>query len=81
MTKAIEAGYYTVPLKGDIKRLPDKTKTVPIFEKGWNTKWTNALNKDTTDVGGIFTGFINKLVAIDCDNQETFDLFIALDPI
>ena len=79
MKAAVDAGYYTIPLGGSIKRNPDKSKTIPQFEPGWNHKYSINKNDRITDVGGIFTGPINNLVAIDCDNGDTFKLFRELD--
>jgi hypothetical protein len=76
----IELGFYTVPLKGELKRLEDGSKTTPIFQKGWRVHFQNEFNEEATKLGGTITGAISNIIAIDCDSQETYDLFKALDP-
>lgn len=76
----IDLGFYTVPLKGELKRLEDGSKTTPIFEKNWRVTYQDKFNDKATAIGGVITGAISNIIAIDCDDQETYDLFCALDP-
>lgn len=76
----IDAGWHTVPLTGELKRLPDGSKTIPQFEKGWRQKYTAQLNKKVTKLGGVITGAVSGIIAIDCDNEATYELFRSIDP-
>ena len=76
----IDAGFHTVPLKGELKRLDSGKKTTPIFEENWKHKAAVEKNTKATAIGGMLTGEINKIVAIDCDNENTWKLFSSLDP-
>lgn len=76
----IEAGWHTVPLTGELKRLPDGSKTIPQFEKGWRQKYTAQRNKKVTKLGGVITGRVSNILAVDCDNEDTYNLFRSLDP-
>lgn len=76
----IDLGWHTLPLKGELKRLETGKKTIPEFPGNWLTKFTNTLNTIPTHIGGVLTGKVSNIVAIDCDNQATFDLMHALDP-
>lgn len=74
----IDAGWYTVPLGGELKRLPDGSKTEPAFEKNWKVKYAQEFNNKATKLGGALTGKLSNIVAVDCDNTLTFNLFRAL---
>ena len=76
----IDRGWYTVPLSGSIIRNPDGSKTIPIFEKGWKEIYTNNINKEATQIGGVLTGSTSRIIALDCDNEQSFRIFRALDP-
>lgn len=76
----IKAGWWTVPLKGELKRLPNGKKTVPFFETGWKKKYSEQFNEEITDIACVLTGMKSNILAIDCDNQVTYDLFKSLDP-
>lgn len=76
----INAGWYTVPLSGELKRLEGGKKTLPIFEKDWRKKYTAEFNTKRTKLAGSITGACSGIVAVDCDNQMTYDLFMSLDP-
>lgn len=76
----IDLGFYTVPLEGELKRLEDGKKTIPVFEKNWKAKYSNTFNTKATKLGGAITGAISNIIAIDCDDQYTYDLFRAIDP-
>lgn len=81
MQQFIDAGWYTVPLKGKLERLKDsEDKTIPIFEKDWKAKYKATKNTKATAIGGVITGPESNIIAIDCDNGDTYDLFSALDP-
>ncbi len=74
----IDAGWYTVPLGGELKRLPDGSKTEPAFEKNWRVKYAQEFNTKETKLGGALTGKLSNIVAVDCDNTITYNLFNAL---
>lgn len=74
----IDAGWHTVPLTGNLERLPDGTKTVPTFEKDWKAKYHDKRNTKATKLGGVLTGEVSSIVAVDCDNTVTWKLFSAL---
>lgn len=76
----IDLGWHTVPLKGKLERLDDGTKTVPNFEKQWRERYTETKNKTATPLGGTITGKCSNIIAIDCDNTVTYELFRQLDP-
>lgn len=75
----IDLGFYTVPLKGKLERLDNGDKTTPRFEKGWKAKYQTEFNEQATEIGGTITGSLSGIIAIDCDDQETYDLFCGLD--
>ena len=75
----INLGWHTVPLRGELKRFSNQKKTVPEFETGWREKYKKIKNGRSTDLGGVITGEISGIVAIDCDNVETWDIFTKLD--
>lgn len=79
MKQFIEAGWHTVPLGGELKRLDDGTKTIPQFEKDWKKKYKDQFNDKITKIGGAITGQVSGIIAIDCDNTETYNLFRSLD--
>ena len=76
----INLGWNTVPLKGSLQRLEDGSKTVPKFEKNWKEKYKNTTNTISSRIGGAMTGLPSNIIAIDCDNSVTWELFRALDP-
>lgn len=76
----IDAGWHTVPLAGALVRNEDGSKTVPQFEKDWKAHYSKHFNTKVTALGGAITGQISNIVAIDCDDQHTLDMFKALDP-
>lgn len=76
----IKLGWHTVPLKGKLERKPDGSKTIPKFEEGWRDKYTNKFNELKTKLGGVITGEVSGIIAIDCDNENTYDMFKSLDP-
>lgn len=73
-------GWHTVPLRGELKRLEDGSKTIPKFEENWRAKYQTERNITVTKLGGVITGEVSGIIAIDCDNTETYRLFQALDP-
>jgi len=75
----IDLGFYTVPLTGKLTRLENGDKTTPGFEKNWKAKNQKDFNENATELGGAITGAISNIIAIDCDDQGTYDLFAALD--
>lgn len=80
MKKLIDSNLHTIPLKGELKRKPDGSKTLPVFEADWKAKYTNNRNTKVTPIGGVLTGSINNLIAIDCDCETSWTLFRSLDP-
>ena len=80
MQEYIDLRWHTVPLEGKLERLDDGSKTIPKFEKDWRVKYQKEFNKKATPLGGTITGEISNIIAIDCDNATTWELFRALDP-
>ncbi|AWD90267.1 hypothetical protein [Dickeya phage Amaethon] len=76
----IDLGWHTVPLRGELKRLEDGSKTIPKFEEDWRVRYQTEVNNVASKLGGVITGEVSGIVAIDCDNTLTFSLFKALDP-
>jgi len=75
----IDLGWYTVPLKGNLKRLEDGSKTTPQFEKNWKANYQQQFNESATDIGGVITGSVSNIIAIDCDDDNTYKMFSMLD--
>ena len=75
----IDLGWHTVPLSGELKRNEDGSKTVPVFEPGWKEKYAKTVNNKATALGGVITGPQSGIMAIDCDNEATWNLFRKLD--
>jgi len=76
----IDLGWHTVPLKGELKRLSNGKKNIPQFPKNWNAEYRDNKNETDAELGGAITGKVSGIVAIDCDNTETLEMFKALDP-
>ena len=76
----MKLGWHTVPLKGKLERLPDGKKTIPKFEEGWRDKYTKEKNTVKAKLGGTITGEVSGIIAIDCDNETTYNMFKSLDP-
>jgi hypothetical protein len=76
----IDLGWYTVPLKGELKRLEDGSKTIPIFPESWRSKFSEEQNTVAAKLGGTITGEKSGILAIDCDNELTYRMFKSLDP-
>lgn len=76
----IKNSWYTVPLKGVLERTADGDKTVPEFESNWKEKYTKNFNTNSVKLAGALTGSLSGIVAIDCDNQFTYDLIKSFDP-
>lgn len=76
----IDLGWHTVPLTGQLQRLEDGSKTIPTFEKDWRKKYQEEFNKKEAKLGGAITGKCSGIIAIDCDNPVTWNLFRSLDP-
>lgn len=76
----IDLGWHTVPLKGELKRLDNGDKTIPQFEKDWRKKYRSKANNLASKLGGTITGKESGIIAIDCDNTVTYNLFKMLDP-
>jgi len=76
----IKNKWHTVPLKGVLERLPNGGKTIPDFEANWKEKYTKNFNTNTVKLAGALTGKLSGIIAIDCDNQFTYDLIKSFDP-
>ncbi|MGL4219980.1 MAG: DUF5906 domain-containing protein [Shewanella sp.] len=76
----IDLGWHTVPLSGKLARNDDGTKTLPDFEKDWRIRYTENRNTRDAKLGGVLTGKVSNIIAIDCDNPATYAVFKALDP-
>ena len=80
MQPFIDLGWHTVPLQGELKRLEGGKKTLPKFEEDWRKTYQEKYNTKATSIGGVITGEVSGIVAIDCDNSVTWELFRSLDP-
>lgn len=76
----IELGWHTISLGGELKRLPNGKKTIPIFGKNWLEHATQNMEYKPAALGGAITGRESGIIAIDCDNTTTYNMFKALDP-
>ena len=76
----IDLGWHTVPLKGTLERLEDGSKTIPHFEPDWRAKYQKEKNAIDSKLGGTITGEVSGIIAVDCDNENTWKMFRALDP-
>ena len=76
----VKAGWYCVPLKGKLERDDNGKKTIPRFEEDWKIKYAMEQYQGEAKLGGVLTGELSGLLAIDCDNKDTYDMFKALDP-
>lgn len=80
MQRFIDKKWHTVPLGGQLIRHDDGSKTIPQFEDNWRVKYQTEFNEKATKIGGVITGEVSNIMAIDCDNETTWDLFRTLDP-
>ena len=76
----IDLGWRTIALGGELKRLPNGKKTIPIFGKNWLQNAIDDVEFKPAPLGGVVTGKESNIIAIDCDNTVTYNLFTALDP-
>lgn len=76
----IAAGWHTVPLKGKLERLENGKKSLPQFEVEWKEKYSKSFNEQRVPLAGALTGKLSGFMAVDCDNQLTYDMFRAMDP-
>ena len=83
----IDLGFYTVPLNGTITRNEKEKKLVPAFPGPWKELYLEdgpydpkLHNEKPPATGAFITGKRSMAISIDCDNQETYDIFKALDP-
>ncbi len=71
---------HTVPIKGSRLYRNDKGKKAGYtFPSNWQEKHSTFLNDESTALGGLLTGK-SGIVAIDCDDTESYNLFKQLDP-
>lgn len=80
MQEYIDLGWHTVPLTGSLERNEDGSKTLPTFPKDWRSKYQLEFNEKAVPLGGAITGEVSGIIAIDCDNEITWNLFRSLDP-
>ena len=76
----IDLNWHTVPLSGELKRNKDGSKTIPYYESNWRERYQEERNVKDSKLGGVITGKVSGILAIDCDNAITWSLFRALDP-
>ena len=76
----IDLKWHTVPLNGELKKTSNGKKNLPIFKEQWKDKYTKEFNTKITPLGGALTGSMSDIIAIDCDNTITYNMFRALDP-
>lgn len=76
----IDLGWHTVPLAGKLERNADGSKTIPHFESNWRDHYQETRNVKNSPLGGTITGKVSNIIAIDCDNEATWQLFRSLDP-
>jgi len=75
----IDLGWHTVPLSGKLERQEDGSKTIPMFESNWREHYQVNKNEKDSSLGGTITGKVSNIIAIDCDNEATWQLFRSLD--
>jgi hypothetical protein len=75
----IDLGWHTVPLAGKLERNTDGSKTIPKFEPRWRDRYQTEVNTRNSALGGVITGKVSNIIAIDCDNEVTWKLFRSLD--
>ena len=76
----IDAGWYTAPMYGTIKRDIRGKKVGFSLKSNWNVTNKTTFNTEETSLAQAFLGKISNIVALDCDNQETYSFFRSLDP-
>lgn len=76
----IELGWHTIKLGGELKRLPNGKKTIPVFGNNWLAQAIQNMEFSPAPLGGAITGKESGIIAIDCDNTLTYNMFKALDP-
>jgi len=75
----IDLELHTIPLNGKhIKRDSKGKKHGFSMPSNWQEQYSKHLNELATPLGGLITGK-DGLVAIDCDDKKTYDLFRQLD--
>jgi len=76
----IDLELYTVPLNGkSIHRNTKGKKEGYSFPSDWQKRYSDELNEVASVTGGLLTNH-TTVVAIDCDDTETYNLFKSLDP-
>lgn len=80
LDKFIKAGWYTVPMKGKLERLENGKKSLPNIEEGWQIKYAKERNEEPVKLAGVLTGKLSGIIALDCDNEMTYQMFKAFDP-
>ncbi len=76
----INLNLHTVPITGTrLYRNPKGKKTGYTFPTDWQEKYKATLNDESKALGGLLT-VKGGIVAIDCDDTQSYDLFRQLDP-
>lgn len=57
-----------------------KIVTAANFEKNWRATYTTTFNEKHSELAGLMTGRQSNVIAIDCDDQVTYNIFKSLDP-
>lgn len=76
----IAAEWFTVPLKGKLVRQTNGKKTNPVFPKDWKDYYASNFNESRVRLAGSLTGKCSGIIAIDCDNDVTYNIFKSFDP-
>ena len=75
----IDLGLFTVPLNGHRIYRDGKDKKGYSFPSDWQKHFLRELNELSTPIGGLLPT-ADTIVAIDADDDATYDLFRSLDP-
>jgi len=76
----IDLDLYTVPLNGSKIQRDEKGKKYGFsFPSDWQATHQATQNTTATSIGGLLTG-VDQVVAIDCDDTVTYNMFRQLDP-
>ena len=75
----IDLELMTVPLNGGKIYREGKNKKGYSFPTNWQKQYSEELNELATPIGGLLPT-ATTVVAIDADDDSTYDLFRSLDP-
>jgi len=81
----VDLGFYVVPLAGEIRRTKEGKKTGYKFVGAWKELYLEnpyevETDKEAAKIGAMICGKRSGAVSIDCDDQETYEIFKELDP-